>query len=82
MFVHGLDPIPTNFADGDTIANLRDVSLLASGQGRPRTAGRGRPVGLGHAGWDRILKEDEIWDAVLFLYEFTGERPRARETHQ
>ncbi|HSR93048.1 MAG TPA: TonB-dependent receptor [Gemmatimonadales bacterium] len=29
--------------------------------------------------WEKFLKEDEIWDAVLFLYDFTGRRPRARE---
>ncbi len=28
MFVHGLDPIPTNFADKGTIAGLRDTFLL------------------------------------------------------
>ena len=44
MFVHGLDPIPTNFADGDTIANAsRDVSVLAIRQGRPRAARRRGP---------------------------------------
>ncbi len=51
MFVHGLDPIPTNFADGDTIANLRETFLFwRAVQGRPRAAGRRRPLGLGHAG--------------------------------
>ena len=51
MFVHGLDPIPTNFADGDTIANLRETFLFwRAAKGGPGTAGRGRPVGFGHAG--------------------------------
>ena len=30
MFVHALDPIPTNFADGATIANLRETFLFLS----------------------------------------------------
>ena len=53
MFVHGLDPIPTNFADAGTIAMLQE----------------------------KFLKEDEIWEAILFLYDFTNQRPRAREEH-
>jgi hypothetical protein len=32
--------------------------------------------------WESFLEEEEIWDAILFLYDFTGQRPRAREeTH-
>jgi hypothetical protein len=26
-----------------------------------------------------MLKEDEMWDAILFLYDYTGSRPRAKE---
>ena len=29
--------------------------------------------------WEKFLKEEEMWDAILFLYDFTGQRPRARE---
>jgi hypothetical protein len=34
--------------------------------------------------WENFLKEDEIWDVILFLYDFSGQRPRAKEetTHQ
>ena len=50
MFVHGLDPIPTNFADGDTIANLRETFLFwRVVQGRTRTSRRRRAVGHGDA---------------------------------
>ena len=48
MFVHGLDPIPTNFTDNDPAAS-RDVSVLADLQGRPRTSRRGRALGYGDA---------------------------------
>ena len=54
MFVHGLDPIPTNFADGDDRDASRDVSVLADLQGRPR-ASRGRgSLGHGHAGLGEV----------------------------
>ena len=32
--------------------------------------------------WEKFLKEDEIWDVLLFIYDFTGERPRAWRAHE
>jgi hypothetical protein len=29
--------------------------------------------------WEKFLTDEEMWDAILFLYDFTGEKPRARE---
>src|SRR5687767_2906696 len=83
MFVHGLDPIPTNFADGDTIANLRETFLFwRASKGGPGLPEEGGPWDSAMPAWEKFLKEDEIWDAILFIYDFTGERPRAREEHQ
>jgi mono/diheme cytochrome c family protein len=84
MFVHGLDPIPTNFADGDTIANLRETFLFwRIAKGGPGLPEEGGPWDTAMPAWEKILKEEEMWEVVLFLYDFTGERPRAREeAHQ
>jgi mono/diheme cytochrome c family protein len=85
MFVHALDPIPTNFADGDTIANLRETFLFwRIAKGGPGLPEEGGPWGSAMPAWEKILQEDEMWEVVLFLYDHTGERPRAREeaTHQ
>jgi len=80
MFVHGLDPIPTNFADQGAIAMLRDTFLFwrisKGGPGLPEEAG---PWDTAMPAWEKHLKEDEIWDAILFLYDFTGQKPRAKE---
>ena len=83
MFVHGLDPIPTNFADGGTIANLRETFLFwRAAKGGPGLPDEGGPWDSAMPAWEKFLKEEEIWDVILFLYDFTGERPRAREeTH-
>ena len=82
MFVHGLDPIPTNFADQGTIAMLRDTFLFwriaKGGPGLPEEAG---PWDSAMPAWEKFLKEDEIWDVILFLYDFTGQKPRAKEEH-
>jgi mono/diheme cytochrome c family protein len=80
MFVHGLDPIPTNFADGDTIANLRETFLFwRIAKGGPGLPEEGGPWDTAMPAWEKFLKEEEMWEVVLFLYDFTGERPRARE---
>ena len=82
MFVHGLDPIPTNFADGQTLANLRETFLFwRIAKGGPGLPEEGAPWETAMPAWEKFLKEEEIWDAILFLYDFTGERPRAREEH-
>jgi hypothetical protein len=26
-----------------------------------------------------MLKEEEMWEAILFLYDFTNQKPRAKE---
>jgi mono/diheme cytochrome c family protein len=80
MFVHGLDPIPTNFADGATIANLRETFLFwRAAKGAPGLPEEAGPWDSAMPAWEKFLTEEEIWEAILFLYDFTGERPRARE---
>lgn len=80
MFVHGLDPIPTNFSDKGTIAMLRDTFLFwRISKGGPGLPEEGGPWDTAMPAWEKFLKEDEIWDVILFLYDFTGQKPRARE---
>jgi mono/diheme cytochrome c family protein len=80
MFVHGLDPTPTNFADGATIPNLRETFLFwRISKGGPGLPEEGGPWDTAMPAWEKFLKEEEMWDAILFLYDFTGTRPRARE---
>jgi hypothetical protein len=80
MFVHALDPIPTNFADGATIANLRDTFLFwRVSKGGPGLPEEGGPWDTAMPAWEKFLTDEEMWDAILFLYDFTGEKPRAKE---
>jgi hypothetical protein len=84
MFVHGLDPIPTNFADAGTIAMLQETFLFwRISKGGPGLPEEGGPWDTAMPAWENFLKEEEMWDAILFLYDFTNQKPRAREeTHQ
>jgi hypothetical protein len=78
MFVHGLDPIPTNFHD--TIAQLRETFLFwRIAKGGPGLPDEGAPWDTAMPAWEKFLKEDEMWDAILFLYDSTDLKPRARE---
>jgi len=78
MFVHGLDPIPTNLPE--TIPLLRDTFLFwRISKGGPGLPEEGGPWDTAMPAWEKFLKEEEIWDAILFLYDFTGQKPRARE---
>jgi hypothetical protein len=82
MFAHGLDPIPTNFTDAGTIAMLRDSFLLwRISKGGPGLPEEGGPWDSAMPAWEKLLKEEEMWEAILFLYDFTGQKPRAKETH-
>ena len=81
MFVHALDPIPTNFADKGTIAGLRDTFLMwRISKGGPGMPEEGGPWDSAMPAWEKFLTEEEMWEAILFLYDFTGQKPRARET--
>ena len=80
MFVHGLDPIPTNFADKGTIAGLRDTFLLwRVAKGGPGMPEEGGPWDSAMPAWEKMLTEEEMWEAILFLYDFTDQKPRAKE---
>lgn len=82
MFAHALDPIPTNFADKGTIAGLRDTFLLwRVSKGGPGMPEEGGPWDSAMPAWEKFFTEDEMWDAIAFLYHFTNQRPRAKEVH-
>jgi hypothetical protein len=78
MFIHGLDPIPTNLPE--TIPLLRDTFLFwRISKGGPGLPEEGGPWDTAMPAWEKFLKEDEIWDVILFLYDHSGTRPRAKE---
>lgn len=80
LYADAFHPLPANFRDVGTIAQLQESYLFwrvaTGGPGLPREGGpwmSSMPV------WHRFLSETEIWQVILFLYDFTGHAPRARE---
>jgi mono/diheme cytochrome c family protein len=83
MFIHGLNPIPTNFTDAGTIAMLQETFLFwRIAKGGPGMPEEGGPWDSAMPAWEKFLSEEEIWEVILFLYDFTGYRPRASEVHE
>ena len=78
MYAHGLNPIPTNFTDPGTIAQLQESFLFwRIAKGGPGLPAEGGPWDSAMPAWEKFLKEEEIWEVILFLYDHTGYRPRA-----
>lgn len=79
MFAHGYDPLPANFNDATTIAMLQESYLFwRIAKGAPGLPNEATPWSSAMPAWEDFLTEQEIWDVIIFLYEFTGFAPRAQ----
>ena len=79
MFAHGYDPIPANFNDPTTIAMLQESYLFwRVAKGAPGLPSESTPWLSAMPAWEKFLDEEEIWDVIIFLYEYTGYEPRAQ----
>jgi mono/diheme cytochrome c family protein len=81
IFAHGYDPIPANFKDPTTIAMLQETYLFwRIAKGAPGLPDESTPWSSAMPAWEKFLSEEEIWDVILFLYDYTDQKPRAKET--
>lgn len=79
LFAHALDPIPTNFQDAGNLPQLQESFLFwRIAKGGPGLPAEGGPWDSAMPAWEHFLSEEEMWDVILFLYDFTGWHPRAR----
>jgi len=82
MFAHALNPLPANFLDGGVLPMFQESFFFwRIAKGGPGMPDEGAPGDSVMPEWERFLSTDEVWDVILFLYEDTGYRPRAREEH-
>ena len=82
IFAHGFNPIPANFADVGTIAQLEESYVFwRVAKGGPDLPDESGPWSSAMPAWEKFLTEDEMWEVILFIYDFTGQRPRARIEH-
>ncbi|MEO6666418.1 MAG: cytochrome c [Nitrospiria bacterium] len=77
MFAFAFNPIPANFVDSGTIAQLQETFVFwrvaKGGPGLPR---EGFPWASAMPPWEQHLTTDEMWKAILFEYWHTGFYPR------
>jgi len=76
-FAAGLDPVPTNFRDVGTIAQLQESYLFwritTGGPGLPRD---GMPWKSAMPAWHEVLDEADVWNVITFLYDNVDQLPR------
>jgi hypothetical protein len=77
-YAQGLNPLPLNFQDIGTIAQLQESFLFwritTGGPGLPKEA---TPWISSMPVWQDFLTEEEVWQVILFLYDYTGHQPRS-----
>lgn len=79
LYAEHLNPIPTDFSSAGTIEQLQESFLFwRIAKGGPGMPPAGTPWDSAMPAWEQFLSEEEMWDVILFLYEFTDRRPRAR----
>jgi mono/diheme cytochrome c family protein len=82
IFAHGYNPIPANFQDPTTIAMLQETYLFwRVAKGAPGLPEESTPWASAMPAWENFLSEEEMWDVIIYMYEFTGYKPRAKEEH-
>lgn len=82
QYAPGFNPMPANFQDVGTIAQLQESFLFwrisTGGPGLPKEA---TPWLSAMPVWKDFLTEEEIWKVILFLYDYTGQAPRSWAAH-
>lgn len=74
------NPLPANFQDVGTIAQLQESFLFwRISTGGPGLPNEGTPWLSPMPVWQDFLTEDDIWKVILFLYDYTGHHPRTFE---
>ena len=83
LFYAGFNPLPANFVDVGTIAQLTESFVFwRIATGGPGLPSEGTPWISAMPIWSTLLSEEEVWKVILFLYDYTGHNPRVtKELH-
>jgi DMSO reductase family type II enzyme heme b subunit len=81
-FADALAVRPTSFRDPSTIAILEESYLFwRIAKGAAGLPPEGTPERSAMPAWEGVLSSEQIWQVILFLYEQTGQEPRAVAGH-
>ncbi len=82
MLAYGLNPIPSNFTDQGVLPILQESFLIwRVAKGAPGLPEEGGPWDSAMPAWEKFLTEEEMWDVILYLYDYNDYRPRALTEH-
>ncbi len=78
----GFNPLPMNFVDIGTIAQLTESFVFwRVGTGGPGLPSEATPWISAMPIWHELLSEKEVWQVILFMYDYTGHNPRVTAEH-
>ena len=80
-YARSVNPLPANFQDPGVLPQLTEAFLywrvVKGGPGMPDAGG---PWDSSMPAWEKFLSEDDMWNVIAFLYDYTGYKPRAAES--
>jgi mono/diheme cytochrome c family protein len=79
-YADAVKPPPANFQDPGTIAMLQEAYLYwRISKGGPGLPDTGTPWDSSMPVWEKMLSEEDMWNVILYLYDYVGYRPRTQE---
>ncbi len=73
-----VNPLPANFQDPGVLPQLTEAFLYwRVTKGGPGMPDAGGPWDSSMPAWENFLSEDDMWNVIAFLYDYTGFMPRA-----
>ncbi|WP_275099044.1 c-type cytochrome [Sedimenticola hydrogenitrophicus] len=76
-YAAGFNPQPINFQDATIIPQLQESFLFwritTGGPGLPK---EGTPWNSAMPVWHEMLKEQDVWNVITFLFDYNGQVPR------
>jgi len=76
-YARAFNPAPLPFKGGNTIAQLQESYLFwRIVTGGPALPYESAPWSSAMPAWEAMLSGDEVWKTILFLYDYTGNRPQ------
>ena len=80
IFADRLNPNPANFQDATTISMLQESYVFwRVSKGGPGLPQESTPWNSAMPRWETMLTDEERWKVILFLYDYTGNKPRTWE---
>jgi len=80
-YARDVNPLPANFQDPGVLPQLTEAFLYwrvtTGGPGMPDAGG---PWDSSMPAWQKFLSEEDMWNVLAFLYDYTGFKPRAAES--